>query len=598
MFKRTNNLRKALAIVLALCMIPTVAFAEETATEVAITSATVNEAEGTVTIAGTISDADAEVTILAVRGGQAYDDEALAAYTDEDLGEDVVYIDQKAATEGAFSFTFVPRADATIGGIITAFVGGENVSAVAYTSVEALVKAPTLALVTENWEFGDDLVFSVTGSDADAWFERVGTVTVTLNGEEVSVDLDDVTFADGELAIANLGEGTVTKVVLKAAADKKLFKDARWESEEGITAVAKTPGTASDLALVGDEAIAIALEDANEWISNIGAESVSITKGGEAVEGFEYAISDGVLTITGITAPKTGVDTYVVSIAAPKFAVVTADVVITAETTAAKNALVAPEVVYSDSEFETADPAWPEDGTPDDAQALFGKASVTLPAAVEGSDAVISWTIDEIAVEAGVVELARAASDAAEPKTAYEAVATIVYGDDADTTETVSYTLTVNQINVKGIEVAITLAKIAVDAVVDATVTVDGAEAAADGAVFTAEAVADGDHTVVVARPGFVTLTFTLTVADGAVAAVDSVRAEDITAEGFTVNMVAGDIYVDGKVDGMDASALYAAWRATTENVELYNIAADIDGSGEVNGLDASALYAEWRFGY
>ena len=63
--------------------------------------------------------------------------------------------------------------------------------------------------------------------------------------------------------------------------------------------------------------------------------------------------------------------------------------------------------------------------------------------------------------------------------------------------------------------------------------------------------------------------------------------------------MVAGDIYVDGKVDGLDASALYAAWRGNAEIAASgYDIAADIDGSGEVNGLDASALYAEWRFGY
>lgn len=151
----------------------------------------------------------------------------------------------------------------------------------------------------------------------------------------------------------------------------------------------------------------------------------------------------------------------------------------------------------------------------------------------------------------------------------------------------------------EGSDVAITLQNITAEAVSAATVTVDGAEAAREGFVFTAEAVADGEHEVVLSRAGFVTLTLTLTILGGEVTAVsDEARVEARTAAGFTVNMVAGDVDGNGKVDGRDASDLYAAWRATAEEIERYSLAADLDGNGEVNDLDVSCLYAQWRFGY
>ena len=50
---------------------------------------------------------------------------------------------------------------------------------------------------------------------------------------------------------------------------------------------------------------------------------------------------------------------------------------------------------------------------------------------------------------------------------------------------------------------------------------------------------------------------------------------------------IPGDINGDGRIDGLDLTALFSAWGATSGS-------ADINGDGDVNGLDLTVLFSNW----
>ncbi len=59
-----------------------------------------------------------------------------------------------------------------------------------------------------------------------------------------------------------------------------------------------------------------------------------------------------------------------------------------------------------------------------------------------------------------------------------------------------------------------------------------------------------------------------------------------LTANGVP-SAIPGDITGDGRVDGLDLTALFSAWGATSGS-------ADINGDGAVDGLDLTALFSHW----
>ncbi len=360
MFKRTNKMWKGIAVALAVCMLPTVAFAADSINTITVGAdwVTYDAAENTVTVTGTIGadgvgNSDADVTILAVRSA-----EALTTLEGVDIQAQAVYIDQESFENGAFTFSFIPRNNVS-GKVITVFVGGKGVQELKCTSVETGLPAGTLTLEDACKDMVDNngvtLVYDVEGPDE--WIDLLEANATLMNGDV------EVTGITKELS-------------------NKTF-------------------TVTVPALAGETA-SYTLE-----VKNL-AEYIDTTATGTAV----------------VTAPTVKV----------------------------KEAIEAnkPETVYSSSVFEETDPAWATmNGTlnAEEKQKLFGKASVTLPAALDAyPGTLIAWNIDGTDVTSYDVPyaLTRAASTAQAPVTSVRAIATITNGSYV--TKTVEYDLIVEQI--------------------------------------------------------------------------------------------------------------------------------------------------------
>ncbi len=236
MFKRTNKAWKALALVLALCMLSsTVAFAVDTATieNLAVSYA---ESDNLVTVTGKFSDGSAgnDVTILAVRsavaansdgtGGIAMDKvvggsdatgeklDGTEVWSTSTLQDQVVYIDQEASNEttGAFEFKFIPRT-AVSGGTITVFVGGENVDTVKSFSIPAPMKAPDV-------------------NAPAAWYEGETTLVMSIT------KAGSTTEAFGNAAAVEKWGNAISKVEIKTTADGDYVETTNYEVNKGVDA--------------------------------------------------------------------------------------------------------------------------------------------------------------------------------------------------------------------------------------------------------------------------------------------------------------------------------------------------------------------------
>ncbi len=234
MFKGTNKFWKGLALLLVLCMLPTVAFAEgeEPATKVIVEAVneTVENSEA-VTVTASIA-AEGDITILALRSKtpMALEGSKLADATakgdipelveSEDaavrtLKNSVVYIDQETAVLNAetnkyeVEFSFIPRSNGVTarGGYINIFFGGDTVEDVAVITVANLERAPKLG--TMPWFSGESLTFDVTntatgtamdGEKRALWVEGA-TATVTFADEsakEITLTAADVAEVTNE----------------------------------------------------------------------------------------------------------------------------------------------------------------------------------------------------------------------------------------------------------------------------------------------------------------------------------------------------------------------------------------------------------------
>lgn len=569
---------KGIALLLALAMIPAGVFAADgdTATTVSITSATYAEATNTVTVTGTISDAEADVTILALRAAEALDADDLAGYSDTDLSNGVVYIDQEAFEGGNFTFEFIPRSGIK-GGKMTIFVGGENVSAIDLETIDAAVKAPDV-VPAEPWYEGDDLKLNIYKAGTEEPYGDATAIDGWANAiNSFKVNGSDATYNhEPGASVITVSGVTASVTSIAITTENGDYSEETWS---GSVAQVKKPAgtitaTAASITAGNDATFTVAESTVAGWLA--GVEAAVKVDGTAAVAELEGTTLTVELPALGDAEES---KEYTVTVEVANYEVATAKVTAVAPTKLAADALTAPVVTYSESEFAET----PADGTADaDKGKLYGKAFVELPATIEGVD--VAWTIDAESKSAGTVELERALSTDEEPKTTFTAVATVSMAGYKTIEKT--FTLTVNQCGVQGIDVDITLTMPEAAGAL-ATVTVDDVAATQNGLVFTAAALADGDHTVVVARPGYATLTITLTIANG-----------EVTSNNTTIAMVGGDTNGDGKVHADDYMDIVNNWRASAEALgEAFPNNCDINGDGTVHADDYMAIVNNWRYG-
>ena len=609
MFKGTNKLWKGLALVLALCMISTVAYAEgESATpqtaNVTLTTTSYDSATQTVTIAGTIDVPGNDVTILAVRGGAAYS--ALAdVWTEDMLPSKVVYIDQKTSNKntGAFSFSFKPRAD-VIGGVISVFVGGEDVATVAPWSVEDKKDAPTLVL-PEVWYEGTttlDITLGGEYADADLWGNAINAVTITPENADVEWD-----YADGKVTLTGFGTTgeSLTKIVITT--EDNAFEDAVWENT--LAQAAKNLG--GNVLSVGEDYFAVAgrkaaitvTTDDEAWKEAltsyvyVGTATEPEDLGSEAFNGTTLSVPVDIankaenLTETVRVAVKQNyyVEEYV-------------DVTVVAPTKAAADAAeIEWEYSATTDDAGTGTAAAKEadsDATAEELKNRYGAAIVTLPTPEAGYT--YSWTA--VSADEGAAEIT-IANDAAsvtldrpdyeeEPTEespqsyTYTLTLTVSYGDYADSEATEVARITVSRVGMKGVPVAAAPSfggneQQSAAIAADATATLTGATGDialtwdSEAGSFKGENVAPGEYTITVVRPGFLVGSSTITVgADGQIT-------------GTMPEMIAGDSNGDGTIDISDVAAAVTVWDSETTY-------ADLNADGVVDISDVAIIVSNW----
>jgi len=263
---RTKKTLRALAMLTALVMAfsltSVVAFAD--ATTVTVAAEVVDDATSKISVTGTISVEDADVTILALRDAAEVTAEDLGAMDDETLASKIVYINQEAAVEGAYAFSFVPKAGVP-GGIITVFVGGEGVDAPQSETVEVLPNGATLAVEDAELTIGDDLVIALSGLEAEdeaAWAAAITEITV---GEEVVTGTYNAEA--GTLTVSGLAAAEYANIVIKATD----YKDATFTGTITVSLKA-APVLEADAEFTwseDDAVITVTGDTAAEWLDEV-----------------------------------------------------------------------------------------------------------------------------------------------------------------------------------------------------------------------------------------------------------------------------------------------------------------------------------------
>lgn len=192
-----------LAAVLAFSMLPTVALA--TSTTNTVSDLAIAQDGGTFKVTGKITKG-ASATIIVLKDTM---EQTQITATNEYLNAHAIYIDQAAAdnaavfsaipddeVNNAFTFQFIPREGIT-GAVITAFVGGTNVSTPESVSVSFKEIAPTLTIEDANLVAGADGVVTVTvsGTNKDAWLTELTVGDVYGDYTIVAKTLDSVDIA-------------------------------------------------------------------------------------------------------------------------------------------------------------------------------------------------------------------------------------------------------------------------------------------------------------------------------------------------------------------------------------------------------------------
>lgn len=620
MFKRTNKAWKALALVLALCMLSTIVYAEDPSTaSVSITTTAANaynETEMTATIAGAITPGK-DVTIIALRDANTVtkaDFQNSEVWTTTKLQDQVVYIDQVETDEttGAYEFKFIPRTGVA-GGKITVFVGGEDVTEIQTLSFDAKVTAP--ALVPQAWYEGEDTLQiklvkqndanTLYGDGAAAWAAKINAVTVDGADKKAATSYDAET---GMLEISGfaLEEASVSSITITTTANE--YTDATWT---GTAAQAKkAAGTLSvdDTEYVAGEEITFTASDVEGWaaLSNVYAKASESTLEADAID-TSLALTEGKAVAALTDATNNLEETYYAAAKVQYFEnsnVVSYKVVAPTKAAAddATATLAYDATIDADPTTATAEAADTDttDGT-DEWKSMYGAAVVTLATPADGSGLTYAWTVSSTdgGADATIdnndtsVTLDRpnyvAPADVtdATPK-AYTYTLTLTVTKDGYKEATNTFTVSASRVGMKGATVTITpnftnenIAKSATY-----TLTPESGQPIAisyvEGVGFKADGVALGEYTMTIARAGYVTQTVTVTV-----------NSDGIDAE--MPAMIAGDVAGDGIIDGSDVSALGTSWGARTGDAS-YQERADLNADGVVDGSDVSLLGTNWGY--
>ncbi len=398
MFKRTNKAWKALALVLALCMLSTIVYAEDPATAtVSITTTAANaynEDTLTATIAGQIT-AGKDVTIIALRDADAVtkeDFQDTEIWTAQKLQDQVVYIDQEECEDGNYSFSFIPRTGVR-GGTITVFVGGEDVSEIKTLSFEAQNPAP--ALKPQAWYEGEstlkiDLVKqndanTAYGEGAQGWYEAINSVKVNNN------DVDKATntaYENGVLSISGFELTGVEVTKIDITTDANEYSVINWTgSAKQAKKAAGTLATDKGEYVAGETIVFTATGDDDDW--NAAATSAVKAK-----------VSDSALTADAITEDASTTAT-VSETALEETYYAVAKVLYYEPSNVVSYKVVAPTKKAADEVAVSVNYGTTPDSDPTTAAAmeeagvtettltgdnikLFGAASITIPAAADG----------------------------------------------------------------------------------------------------------------------------------------------------------------------------------------------------------------------
>ncbi len=608
-----------LAAVLVLSMLPMVALADETANATTLDSVTYDGTK--VTVKGTIKSAPAEgegayvaeadLTILAICSGPepAVLDPTIGA---EELQNRVVYIDQFNCQEevakgengvikktGEFEISFMPREGATGGRFVTVFVGGTDVAdPKSKVSEIAFVKNPGPKISADTWYKGSDLVLKLT-KDGTNKFTNVTVLDENLKAITFTTKTDPITtitiakedvVVNGEAATitipaAKLSDVTsITKITFDDGGyfDPFSFDGLITKESKPVPEIVETAVTLANANTTGTVEVTVTGEFANEWadhaaVAELAAnETYTIVKTGTA-DAVKLSITPNDLKT--VFENKNGIAKYEFTVPAGDFA--DAKKVSVTVTTAARAKLDAANIVveYSDTEFYEGAPA----NTPEkDMKQGWGYA---YPKAIDADGNYVGgilWSCEEGFGLKG--ELTR---DAAVEKT-YKVTATI--GDNAYGDVTKDKELKVGKIGELGVDVTFTTnfaydtaAKRAIVTIGDTTMV-----APTDGTqVFKVSAIAPGDYTVTIARPGYITKTIEVTVdADGGAVVLKDEMPK------MTAGELAGPTgELDGVINLVDLGAMAANWGASGDNI------ANLDGEGTVNLIDLGLMADGWGWG-
>lgn len=618
MFKGTNKIWKGLALLLVLCMLPTVALAADEAATVEIKSAEANVAENTVTVTAEIGKKDTDITILAFRSATP----AEAVLTDvEALKKAVVYIDQETAVEagtaadsGKHTFTFIPRSVSGVGKYVNIFVGGENVTTPDYETLEMAIAAPAVTAPAKLYK-GQDLVLTLAAPSASeydfaAWKADVAKVTdaVKVNGTTAVAYTIDETAKTLTITNADVKDLAVTSVTITGqeyANVTATVADSTWyDKEAGSLTIAET-------AIIAGTTIEAAIVDSAQggWKAALG--TTATIEIAEAVAEPAFAAFTG-LSIAGDTAQinlpveAAGEKSYIIKITVDDYAVYTTSAIkVTSPATDAKDKLSI-SVAYDKDNLITDDPAYDAEDAAgmdeDELAAAFGAASVTLPA--EGANGTtITWKKGEDTVS-GKVDLTRPASTVEEAtEVVFTATISKTVGDVA-CTETKEFTLKVNPVGAA--------VKVAAENVALGTMYGGGAAFGIENAKVATITLEKGtvdpaNEIIKVGETVFLYAPERSTTNDVFVAILRANNTDsDAVADAATIEAGVSEKIYYGKVSfttsdaGLIGSDPAAAKRLNKNNVtdsvsnkawtDAQILACDIDGTCEITGSDAACI--------
>jgi len=453
MKKALGSLALVLALAMTVSLLPTIVLASNATAITTSADACYNSENGTVTVAGTINNSTADVTVLAVRSAEKITDAGAYFEGVEEIENKIVYIDQVGPEDTGnytvngdsanWNFTFIPKTGVS-GGWITVFVGGTDVDQINFVSFSAQVAAPGLTATT--WYKGYDLVMNIHKSgDATTPYGDASAIEAWGDAiEEVLVDgseFEDYTIDSAAATITFEGLSSVSSIKITTKDGEYSVIDITNLNLAPQDRPAGTITTGSSSVVENDDAsveFTVTESTISGWLSAFVNKTADVFVDGVETDDWSYA--DGVLTINGLTVGSADEKTFKVVVKVENYAD-SAEVTVKS-VSPVKDAYdnLALSVAYINEAVEGAEPQG--NLTDEEYYKLWGKAQVTLPSAgANGTE--IAWTKDSAAVSGDVI-LDRPAADSQDKFAEYTFTATITKGDFAPKTKNI--TVRVNKV--------------------------------------------------------------------------------------------------------------------------------------------------------